>query len=281
MRKSERFILYKALREQGKGYVEIAQIIGISSSAVSKYCRAHGLGYTEEERTIFEGHKTDKAWSDKLRDLFGDDVELIDTEEVNNRGERFLTVRCTTCGSVQRISSSTLRKKHIAWKCDGCRILKKEADRIRKEKEKAAEKLAKARARYDSLVQAEFPTCRCGVLLPIGVKVCETCKRETRKENDRKKATRRRMWSKDGDWTISLKDLFERDGGECYLCHGSCSWSDYIQKDGVFIAGKNYPSIDHVIPLARGGAHSWDNVRLAHFYCNSIKGDTPPGGENF
>ena len=40
-----------------------------------------------------------------------------------------------------------------------------------------------------------------------------------------------------------------------------------------FICGNNYPTIDHVIPLAKGGMHSWDNVRLAHHNCNSIKGD--------
>ena len=35
----------------------------------------------------------------------------------------------------------------------------------------------------------------------------------------------------------------------------------------------NYPTIDHVMPLAKGGMHSWDNVRLAHHGCNSAKGD--------
>jgi len=30
-------------------------------------------------------------------------------------------------------------------------------------------------------------------------------------------------------------------------------------------------SIDHIIPLSRGGTHEPDNVQLAHFICNSIK----------
>jgi 5-methylcytosine-specific restriction endonuclease McrA len=33
------------------------------------------------------------------------------------------------------------------------------------------------------------------------------------------------------------------------------------------------PTVDHIIPLARGGSHTWDNVQLAHHLCNSLKGD--------
>jgi len=33
------------------------------------------------------------------------------------------------------------------------------------------------------------------------------------------------------------------------------------------------PTIDHVIPLSKGGTHEPANVQLAHYYCNSIKAD--------
>ena len=46
-----------------------------------------------------------------------------------------------------------------------------------------------------------------------------------------------------------------------------------MREDGTFIAGKNYPSIDHVNALANGGTHTWDNVRLAHCECNRRKSD--------
>ena len=49
-----------------------------------------------------------------------------------------------------------------------------------------------------------------------------------------------------------------------------CDWDD---KDGNKV-GPNYPSIDHLIPVARGGLHAWSNVRLAHFKCNVDKSDT-------
>lgn len=38
------------------------------------------------------------------------------------------------------------------------------------------------------------------------------------------------------------------------------------------------PTIDHVVPLAEGGADTAANVRLAHFICNSMRGNRG-GGE--
>lgn len=71
------------------------------------------------------------------------------------------------------------------------------------------------------------------------------------------------------DNDITLEALYRRDSGVCYLCGKPCDWSD---KNGVTV-GPNYPSIDHLIPVSRGGFHAWDNVRLAHFLCNAKKSD--------
>jgi 5-methylcytosine-specific restriction endonuclease McrA len=32
-------------------------------------------------------------------------------------------------------------------------------------------------------------------------------------------------------------------------------------------------SIDHIVPIARGGEHEWDNVQPAHLGCNIQKND--------
>ena len=73
--------------------------------------------------------------------------------------------------------------------------------------------------------------------------------------------------------TIKLKDLYERDGGRCYICGESVEWNDCkTDTNGNFICGGKYPTIDHVVPLSMGGRHTWDNVRLAHHMCNCIKG---------
>ena len=73
------------------------------------------------------------------------------------------------------------------------------------------------------------------------------------------------------DNDITVEGLFERDKGICHLCGDKCNPKDFEIRDGYFIVGKNYPSIDHVKPRSKCGVHSWDNVKLAHHYCNTIK----------
>ena len=46
-----------------------------------------------------------------------------------------------------------------------------------------------------------------------------------------------------------------------------------MNDNNVFMAGNDYPTIDHIKPISKGGTHTWDNVQLAHFHCNSIKSD--------
>lgn len=75
------------------------------------------------------------------------------------------------------------------------------------------------------------------------------------------------------DTDITLPLLFKRDKGVCKICGGKCDWSDIEVKDKFAVVGANYPSIDHIVPISKGGSHTWDNVQLAHKQCNSIKSD--------
>ena len=74
------------------------------------------------------------------------------------------------------------------------------------------------------------------------------------------------------DKDITLQKLFDKYEGICYLCGKECDFNDkVITEEGYTIVGKNYPSIEHVIPISKNGLHSWDNVNLAHHYCNTLK----------
>jgi len=75
------------------------------------------------------------------------------------------------------------------------------------------------------------------------------------------------------DHTVTLSKLIERDNHTCMLCGKLVDETDYTYINNIFIAGNNYPSIDHIQPLSRGGVHQWNNVQLAHRLCNSIKND--------
>ncbi len=96
----------------------------------------------------------------------------------------------------------------------------------------------------------------------------------SKKHSNRKRREYSRLTKYDTeiiDYDITLDGLYERDNGTCHLCNELCDWDDYSRRDGAFIVGPSYPSIDHLIPRSKGGVHSWNNIKLAHHYCNTIK----------
>lgn len=81
----------------------------------------------------------------------------------------------------------------------------------------------------------------------------------------------RRGAERQGDRDITLEKLYIRDKGVCQICGKKCNWRDIKIQGVCSIVGRMYPSIDHIKPISRGGSHTWDNVQLAHFSCNSSK----------
>ena len=98
-----------------------------------------------------------------------------------------------------------------------------------------------------------------------------TCSIECRKyRHDRQSDRRYKGIKKDSD--ISLFKLSERDRCQCQICGMTVNWDDWTEKSGHKVSGNLYPSIDHIVPISRGGTHTWDNIQLAHRKCNSSKG---------
>jgi 5-methylcytosine-specific restriction endonuclease McrA len=77
---------------------------------------------------------------------------------------------------------------------------------------------------------------------------------------------RQRVKDSTKDSGIGIVSLRKRDGDLCHLCDGIME----------FVTSTTYNpwkvSMDHVLPLAKGGTHTWDNVKLAHLRCNLSKG---------
>lgn len=65
---------------------------------------------------------------------------------------------------------------------------------------------------------------------------------------------------------IDPYDVFDRDNWVCQLCHEKVD----AKLDGRARLG---PTLDHIVPVSLGGTHTWDNVQLAHRYCNTSKGN--------
>lgn len=68
---------------------------------------------------------------------------------------------------------------------------------------------------------------------------------------------------------VDPQAVFERDRWICQICLAAVDRT---------LSGRHRlgPTLDHVIPLSKGGAHSYKNCQLAHKACNSSKGARLP-----
>lgn len=61
-------------------------------------------------------------------------------------------------------------------------------------------------------------------------------------------------------------EVFVRDGWRCGVCGKKC-------KRNAVVPDPMAPTLDHIIPLSKGGEHTMRNTQCCHFICNSIKCD--------
>ncbi len=166
-----------------------------------------------------------------------------------------ITVKCKRCGREKEIKRKKIFESGRNIACVSC------GDNRYKNKGK------------DSLCT------ECGMIF-TQYAPCQTLCEECHKEKERAKQNAwkrireaRAVTNGKVDYSITLARLIERDNHICQLCGREVNESDYIYVGDVFVAGNDYPSIDHIQPLSKGGVHQWDNVQLAHRLCNSIKRD--------
>lgn len=63
---------------------------------------------------------------------------------------------------------------------------------------------------------------------------------------------------------FSAREVFDRDEWTCRLCgEGIDKWRRFPDPWSA--------SVDHIVPVSRGGAHSLDNVQASHLSCNARK----------
>jgi 5-methylcytosine-specific restriction endonuclease McrA len=69
---------------------------------------------------------------------------------------------------------------------------------------------------------------------------------------------------------VDPREVFEASNWHCEICgRKMLDLKSYPEPDS--------PSLDHIVPISRGGQHTRDNVRSAHFICNWLEynGDWP------
>jgi hypothetical protein len=77
---------------------------------------------------------------------------------------------------------------------------------------------------------------------------------------------RARELDREFDSDITRRRVFERAKGVCHYCGISTKW----KADERF--APDLGTVDHVLPWEKGGNHTWDNVVLACWLCNAMKG---------
>lgn len=64
---------------------------------------------------------------------------------------------------------------------------------------------------------------------------------------------------------VHPRDIFARDGHTCQLC------GELVDLDLEHPNPRSL-SFDHIVPVARGGAHTLENLQVSHLRCNMKKG---------
>ena len=212
-------------------------------------------------------------WNDKVNDHFNGEFILLSVGELTGHAQRQFTIKCKRCGEVKNTTISALNNKNKRGYCNACQ----KRDREQKELRARREKIAKVNSRIlRRLVvdQVSFNFCECGAIIPDKRHYCNECLLKKNKAKAHRKDVKRRLRIRqvEQDKDITLEKLYERDKGICYICGCRCNWADSKTKGGAFIVGETYPTIEHVVPISLGGADTWNNIRLACWKCNTVKG---------
>lgn len=268
--------LMRAYKAQGHTMKEVAERFGVSQDRAQVVCK--GIAPQKSRPQEYKnGWDEERQIANAIRTI-AERAPMFEYAGGYTGSDGFVDLRCKTCGAVIRKSYVSVR--HGRAQCENClqiaveekakqEALRRKIDADRKAWKEAGKKKA---------TQLSFSFCKaCGEMFfseRKGVLYCSaTC---ARREHDAIKKDKRirKIASIIVDKDITVESLYEISNGKCALCGGDCNWGDHvIRDDGTFVVGAMYPSIDHIKPISKGGLHEWSNVQLAHFGCNSKKGN--------
>ena len=284
----------------GHSVKETAEKFGVSIVQINNSVKARGL-------TNGRPHGGIPAWfnnqqSEEAEQRLANRLEFLGFEYVGGYCDKRVKIRCRQCGSeFERSAGFTKKGNVVCRKCEHEKTLirqakQREVKKIESAKRQETKEIEKAMREFQQQIQRDMKLdkiCKCkvcgnkytprqymqseGLTLFSNVGYCSSeCKR--RAINKARKMTpsgktgnyymRAKKYGCEYVSGITLKKLIKRDGLRCALCGEMCdpndhSWTKY--------SGPMYPSIDHIIPMSKGGGHTWDNVQIAHIICNSIK----------
>lgn len=223
----------------GRSFETFRDTIKTCSKECSIAYRNHGTN-TKRINTV-------EQWVNAKQDNF---------EYVSHNNDR-IKIRCRRCGTVLERTKSTVRYRNV--ECEHC---------------KEVEKIVKARQKMMcfliALKDAKTPRkCECcGKTFTSNYHSQKYCS-ERCKKNGKSYRRRCRNYGVYYDPSVTRIKVVTRDKNICQICGKTCNPND--RRWGSL--GPDFPTLDHVIPLARGGTHTWQNVQCACGMCNSSKRD--------
>lgn len=179
---------------------------------------------------------------------------------VEKSGRR-VSLKCRKCGGIIVRDRKTILRYNT--ECEHC-----------KEIEKHKEAVQKLTSFLNALALSKTPRkCeKCGKEFLSEYATQKYCSKKCGQKARGKKKSVRSRCKKYGalyDGNVTRAKVLKRDNYTCQICGKECNPADI--RWGT--SGPDYPTVDHIIPLAKGGAHIWSNVQCACGICNSYKRD--------
>lgn len=173
---------------------------------------------------------------------------------------------CSDCGA------PLLRNRSSEPRCGACRRAHRNATRRRETRRRQAERRLAAAAQGSQGGTWVSGSCsECGEWFVRRGAVSSTCSRKCGQRRIRREYRRQNPGK--SKWKFvsptTRQAIYDRDQWICQLCldpvdpelRETDPWGDWA------------PSLDHIVPRSQGGSHDPENLRLAHRWCNSVRGD--------
>ena len=253
----------------GVSTYEISDSLGISRDTLGRWMKAAGLSRGRGGGCVARNNARRKAAAlslrlDRVREHLGGRFDIV--REVDTK--RYV-LRCRGCGH----EFERCIDMRCETECPECR--RREVERREAERAETMKKRALMQ-RIVNIIAYEHVCPECGRMFRSGNPQQVYCSKgcadraSWRRRGNGDHIKRAKRFGVEYDRSITLERLIERDGQTCYICGKRCTMDD--RRWGSY--GPDYPTVDHVVPLSKGGAHTWDNVRIACGECNVAKGDS-------
>lgn len=254
---------------------EIADKFGMHHAQIRRRCRVNGwkpVGYGNPNyRSITMASVNARGLSGGGVSVFGDCWHYVESHDqcfrkrfpdfqyLETKTKTKIRIKCKKCGNISDRSFSVLRQQSIRCEC------------YKEQSELQDERIRLMRFFIALAESKRSKTCDvCGKEYYSASPESKYCSKHCKnKRKGSKIRSRCRKYGAYYDPSIIPRKVFERDGYVCRICGQKCDTEDHLWGH----VGPYSPSIDHIVALANGGNHTWDNVQCAHMICNSYKRD--------